>query len=39
VGGLGLANMRERAQGLGGMLSVSSAPGGGTKVRAAVPLG
>jgi signal transduction histidine kinase len=33
IGGMGLANMRERARNLGGELSVESSIGGGTKVR------
>ncbi len=37
-GGLGLRGMRERAQGIGGMLRVESSPGRGTAVRVAVPL-
>ncbi len=32
-GGMGLANMRQRAERLGGSFSVISAPGGGTTVR------
>ena len=39
VPGLGLASMRERAIELGGMLEVSSRPGGGTRVFASIPLG
>jgi signal transduction histidine kinase len=35
--GLGLASMRERAASAGGRLTVSSSPGGGTKVRLSVP--
>jgi signal transduction histidine kinase len=35
-GGMGLANMRERARKLGGSLAVLSAPGRGTIVRATV---
>lgn len=37
-GGLGLRNMQERAQQLGGALSVLSAPGKGTSIEARVPL-
>jgi len=37
--GVGLSSMRERAGELGGTLSVTAAPGGGTVVRAALPLG
>lgn len=37
-GGLGLFGMRERAASLGGRLSVNSAPGAGTLVRAELPL-
>lgn len=36
-GGLGLSTMRERAQRLGGSLTVESAPGAGTAVRVRVP--
>ncbi len=36
--GLGLKNMRERAEGLGGQLAVESAPGNGTRVTVQVPL-
>jgi signal transduction histidine kinase len=35
-GGMGLANMRDRAQALGGSLAVLSTPGQGTVVRATV---
>jgi signal transduction histidine kinase len=35
--GLGLASMRERAGSVGGALTVTSAPGTGTKVRLTVP--
>ena len=38
AGGLGIAGMRERARALGGELSLSSAPGEGTAVRAVIPL-
>lgn len=36
--GLGLRSMEERANYLGGMLAIESAPGHGTKIRACVPL-
>lgn len=36
-GGLGLASMRERAEALGGTLSVDTAPGAGTTVTLEVP--
>jgi signal transduction histidine kinase len=36
---LGLTSMFERAQALGGRLTIDSSPGGGTTVRAEVPLG
>ena len=36
--GLGLASMRERAELSGGTFSIDSAPGKGTRVRAAWPL-
>jgi signal transduction histidine kinase len=36
--GLGLAGLRERVEMLGGRFRVDSAPGGGTRVHAAVPL-
>ncbi|HYH80246.1 MAG TPA: ATP-binding protein [Longimicrobium sp.] len=38
-GGLGLFGMKERAGYIGGMVDVSSTPGGGTRVRAEIPLG
>jgi signal transduction histidine kinase len=38
MGGLGLSSMRERAERLGGSLTITSAPGTGTLVRAWVPL-
>ncbi|RIK22532.1 MAG: hypothetical protein DCC51_04945 [Anaerolineae bacterium] len=38
-GGLGLRSMRERAAELGGNVTVSRRPEGGTKVRASLPLG
>lgn len=38
VDGLGLASMRERARDAGGTLTVSSAPGAGTRVRLALPV-
>ena len=37
-GGMGMLGMRERARLLGGTLRVESRPGGGTNVRASVPL-
>ncbi|WP_203336637.1 sensor histidine kinase [Nocardioides limicola] len=37
--GTGLTNMRDRVDGLGGSVSVDSTPGGGTVVRAELPLG
>ena len=36
---LGLTSMRERAQGLGGVIAVDSTPGRGTTVRVEVPVG
>ena len=37
--GVGLSAMRERVEGLGGRIEVSSRPGGGTTVTVTVPLG
>ena len=37
-GGLGLFGMSERAGYLGGRVDVESTPGGGTRVRAEIPL-
>jgi signal transduction histidine kinase len=37
-GHLGLHSMRERAEGLGGTLTVQSAPGEGTRIRALMPV-
>ena len=37
-GGLGLASMRERAESVGGTLTIVSAPGDGTLLRLVVPL-
>jgi signal transduction histidine kinase len=36
--GLGLASMRERAGSIGGRLSITSAPGSGTRVRLSIPI-
>jgi PAS domain S-box-containing protein len=36
--GIGLSAMRERAEGLGGVIEVSGGPGEGTRVRVEVPL-
>jgi signal transduction histidine kinase len=36
--GLGLASMRERAASIGGRLSITSAPGSGTRVRLSIPI-
>lgn len=36
--GLGLASMRERAASAGGRLSITSAPGSGTRVRLSIPI-
>jgi len=36
-GGMGLPNMRERAERLGGSLAIISEPGQGTKVNASIP--
>jgi len=37
--GIGLRSMRERAEELGGMLTVEPIPRGGTRVMAILPLG
>lgn len=37
LGGMGLENMRERANALGGQLTISSQPGSGTWVRVEIP--
>lgn len=37
-GGLGLASMRERAASVGGRLSITAAPGAGSRVRFSVPV-
>ena len=37
--GVGMSSMRERAEELGGTLSVEAAPQGGTRVLARLPLG
>jgi signal transduction histidine kinase len=37
--GLGLASMRERAVSVGGRLSITAAPGAGSRVRLSVPIG
>jgi two-component system, NarL family, sensor histidine kinase LiaS len=37
-GGVGLASMRERAEGLGGSFTVESAPGQGTEIVVSLPL-
>jgi len=37
-GGLGLRNMQERMDQLGGTLSLVAAQGGGTRIKATVPL-
>jgi signal transduction histidine kinase len=38
-GGMGLANMRQRAERLGGSLTVHSSLGEGTKIKASLPVG
>jgi signal transduction histidine kinase len=38
TGGLGMATMRERAEELGGTLTLSSSPSGGTIVSALIPV-
>ena len=37
--GIGLSAMRERVEGLGGKIEISSRPGEGTEVRVRVPVG
>jgi signal transduction histidine kinase len=37
AGHLGLVGMRERAEAMGGKLSISSKPGAGTRIRVAIP--
>jgi signal transduction histidine kinase len=39
LAGLGLTTMRERAASAGGRLSITSAPGAGTRVRLSIPAG
>jgi signal transduction histidine kinase len=39
AGGVGLGSMRERAERIGGRLTVAGGPGGGTRVTAELPLG
>ncbi len=36
--GFGIAGMRERAEMLGGRLTIASPPGGGTRITAEIPL-
>jgi signal transduction histidine kinase len=38
-GGHGLANIQERVQDLGGVVTIESKPGHGTRVAAAIPYG
>ncbi len=38
VGGMGIRNMKERAQQLGGELAIHSCPGQGTQIQVEVPL-
>ena len=38
AGHLGLANLRQRAEALGGELTIDSAPGAGTRLNIRVPL-
>jgi len=38
-GGMGLLGMRERAELLGGTLTIQSTPGAGTRLEAAIPVG
>jgi signal transduction histidine kinase len=37
-GGLGIHNMKQRAQRLGGYLDIISSPGAGTRIKAEIPL-
>jgi nitrate/nitrite-specific signal transduction histidine kinase len=37
-GGMGLVNMRQRAEELGGSLSILSSPGNGTRIHVSIPL-
>jgi signal transduction histidine kinase len=37
-GGLGLTSMRERAEGIGGILEIYSQPGEGTRISASIPV-
>jgi two-component system, NarL family, sensor kinase len=37
-GGVGLTSIRERTTELGGVLSIESAPGRGTRIRVRLPL-
>jgi signal transduction histidine kinase len=37
-GGVGLGSMRRRAESVGGVLTVESVPGRGTRVRADLPI-
>jgi len=37
-GGIGLASMRERTEGLGGSFTLESAPGQGTQIKVVLPL-
>jgi signal transduction histidine kinase len=37
-GGLGIHNMKQRAQRLGGHLDIASSPGAGTRIKAEIPL-
>jgi PAS domain S-box-containing protein len=39
TGGLGLVSMQERVERLGGTLTALSTPGGGTRVKACIPVG
>jgi signal transduction histidine kinase len=37
-GGVGLSSMRQRAESVGGVLTIAAVPGAGTRVRAVLPL-